>query len=223
MTLDQRWCALFVFGWFAASSVAGFAQLNSLDQSEPRVTNPALRAALLSRMESDQETRRAVMESVASSLDGQPSAQLLRDMRDQDEANREWLTEYLTRYSWPTLSQVGKDGAHAAWMIVQHADADREFQQKCLVMIRGLYDAQPKEVDPIDLAYLTDRVRVANGMGQLYGTQVVMRNGIFRPVKIENPEEVERRRAGLGLQSMENYLNSLEQHYARTFGNTRRR
>ncbi len=215
MTFSRRCCALVICGWVAFSSVVCVAQLA---QDQPQVSNPVLRDALLKRMEWDQKSRKAVMESAANSIDHQPNSQLLQDMHDLDAANRQWLEDFLAKYSWPTQTEVGKDGAHAAWMIVQHADAAPLFQRKCLIMIRELFDARPREVDPVDLAYLTDRVRVANGLKQQYGTQVQMRNGIFRAIEIEKPDEVERLRANLGLQSMENYLYSLEQHYARTRG-----
>ena len=50
------------------------------------------------------------------------------------------------------------------------------------------------------LAYLTDRVRMADGLDQLYGSQFVLdRDGELVPWPVDDPQRVERRRRKLGL------------------------
>jgi hypothetical protein len=58
-----------------------------------------------------------------------------------------------------------------------------------------------------DLAYLVDRVRVAEGRPQVYGTQVQMGpDGDPTPrMPIEDPENVNARRAEAGLPTLEEY------------------
>lgn len=220
MNLNKTLCAISVTGLVVLSSIAVGQQF----QAEPTVRNPALREELLKRMEWDQETRKAVVDSAAKSFNGQPDALLVRDMRERNEANREWLAAYLAEHpSWPTHTEVGEDGAHAAWIIAHHADSDRIFQRNCLRLIQRQFELDAKEVSAVDLAYLKDRVRVASGMKQLYGTQVRIRNGNFEPVEIDQPEKLALRRANLGLQSMEDYLNRLRLNYARARGNTQNR
>lgn len=219
MNLNRTLCAVSLTGIVVLSSVTFGQQF----QAAPTVQSPALREELLKRMEWDQETRKAVVESVANSFNGQPDRLLLRDMQERNDANREWLAAYLVDHSWPTFSEVGEDGAHAAWIIAHHADSDRAFQHSCLGMMNELYELKPDEVSAIDLAYLRDRIRVASGLKQFYGTQVRIRNGIFEPVEIDRPELLERRRANLGLQSMEDYLQSLQLNYARARGTTQNR
>lgn len=53
-----------------------------------------------------------------------------------------------------------------------------------------------------DLAYLTDRVLLAEGQPQEYGTQV--RDG--RPRELRAPESVDERRAAVGLEPLAAYL-----------------
>ena len=68
--------------------------------------------------------------------------------------------------------------ARKAWLLVQHADADVKFQRRCLDLMARL----PKgEVSISNLAYLTDRVLLAEGKKQLYGTQFTSVDGKWQP------------------------------------------
>src|SRR5687768_13706736 len=76
-------------------------------------------------------------------------------IKKADQENTERLGAVIEKHGWPANSLVGKDGSHAAWLLVQHADADPKFQRTCLDLMARL----PKsEVSQTDLAYLTDRV-----------------------------------------------------------------
>lgn len=55
------------------------------------------------------------------------------------------------------------------------------------------------------LAYLTDRVRTAQGKRQIYGTQFKEVNGTLQPEPIEDPGHVDARRASIGLNSLDEY------------------
>ena len=61
------------------------------------------------------------------------------------------------------------------------------------------------EADPVDFAYLTDRVRINAGRPQLYGTQLELVDGRRRPRPIERPDTVDRRREALGMRSLRAY------------------
>ena len=52
-----------------------------------------------------------------------------------DADNLAWLKRVVTEVGWPGRSAVGEDGAHAAWLLVQHADRDPAFQRKCLELV----------------------------------------------------------------------------------------
>lgn len=66
------------------------------------------------------------------------------------------------------------------------------------------------EVDPANIAYLCDRVRLAEGQAQLYGTQVESVDGILRPCSLADPEDVDERRLAAGLEPLADYLKSFE-------------
>ncbi len=67
-----------------------------------------------------------------------------------------------------------------------------------------------KDVEPVDIAYLSDRVAVAEGRPQKYGTQF---QGP-KPMPIEDEARVDERRAALGLESMADYALELISKYA---------
>src|SRR5262249_30846953 len=59
---------------------------------------------------------------------------------------------------------------------------------------------------PADLASLTDRVLLARGESQVYGTQVNGRDGRFVAARLREPETVDLRRASVGLGTLEAQL-----------------
>lgn len=63
------------------------------------------------------------------------------------------------------------------------------------------------DADPRNLAYLTDRCRVAAGQPQVYGTQYDSDgfDGNLRPHLIEDPERLDARRAAVGLEPHAEY------------------
>jgi hypothetical protein len=112
-------------------------------------------------------------------------------------ANAEAL-EAALESGWPGVARVGPDGADAAWLIAQHAIGKPEFQRRCLA---ALEEAAARGDAPAwQAAYLCDRVRSMEGRGQLYGTQFDWdENGEMSPQPIEDEDNIDARRAAVGL------------------------
>jgi hypothetical protein len=109
-----------------------------------------------------------------------------------DNADRLWsiLDDY---ESWPGFRLVDPDGEHAAWLIAQLGDPD--LQRRCLEHL--------------------DRVRMAEGRPQVYGSQwVVNENGELAPWPIENPGGVDVRRERVGLQPLAMQRAVMQSEYA---------
>lgn len=122
-----------------------------------------------------------------------------------DVANTDRLRQIIQQHGWPGRSLVGDDGAEAAWLLAQHADRQLDFQREVLPLLAEAVAAG--EAKPAHLAYLTDRVRMAQGTPQIYGTQVGdIREGTPIPWPIEDLERVDERRAEMGLGTLANYL-----------------
>lgn len=120
-----------------------------------------------------------------------------------DRRNTRWLARLVRRDGWPGISVAGADGAHAAWLLAQHADRLPEVQRMFLGAMREAVERGDAERK--DLAYLEDRVRVNAGRPQLYGTQYGVTEAGFGPRPIEDPGRLDERRAAVGLQPMAEY------------------
>ncbi|GLY82295.1 hypothetical protein Airi02_002270 [Actinoallomurus iriomotensis] len=108
------------------------------------------------------------------------------------------MKRVVAAYGWPGSGLVGEDGAEAAWLLVQHADHDPGFQKQCLALLEDAVASG--QASRVNLAYLTDRVRVAEGRPQVFGTQYRRGDGGPEPRPIEDPGRLDQRRekAGLG-------------------------
>ncbi len=152
-----------------------------------------LRAELLARCEDDQRIRKVAERSAPGPRI--PSPDLLAELRRIDESNTLWLAELTERVGWPGRTLVGEDGADAAWCLAQHADWHPEHQRKFLELLRAVVAAG--EASAGNHAYLEDRVRVHDGQPQRYGTQFIQDAQGLRPQPIEDPENLDQRRAAV--------------------------
>ncbi|MEN1678774.1 MAG: DUF6624 domain-containing protein [Planctomycetota bacterium] len=140
-----------------------------------------------------------------------PEAKRLGErLAEVDAENTRWMKGVIADHGWPTPKLVGKDGAAAAWLLVQHADADRKFQRRCLDLMMAL---PADQVSRQNVAYLTDRVLLAEGEKQRYGTQFFPYHGklLLRPV--EERETLDQRRREMGLPPVAEYLRMAEKFY----------
>ena len=126
----------------------------------------------------------------------------------------ERMKDILKKYGWPGKSLVDFHGFNAAWLLVQHSDHDVEFQKEAL---RLMEEAVKKgEALKVNLAYLTDRVRVNSGKPQLFGTQFhTNEKGELTPCPIEDTEHLDERRRKLELESFKEYEEKVKNYYQR--------
>lgn len=117
------------------------------------------------------------------------------------------IQDLLKIYDWFKISVFGVAGDMQAWLIVQHADLQPEFQKMVLSRLEKLYPIG--ETSRANYAYLYDRVATnAPNPGQLqrYGTQgKCVGPGLWEPNPIEDPDNVDQRRALMGLETMAEY------------------
>jgi hypothetical protein len=160
-------------------------------------SRPALRDELARRAEADQDARFAVMRAKVQ------SGPLVDQAMKVDRENLAWLRPLVDRDGFPTVAEVGAAGVNYAWILVQHADANRPFQNHVLDQIRPR--VATGEVDGEEFAQLTDRVLLAEGKKQRYGSQFV---GGDRPMTlrpVEDAAHLDERRATVGLPPMAAY------------------
>ena len=146
--------------------------------------------------------------------------QAMRKSRQWDSSvdveNTRRMKEIIQQIGWPTCSKVGIHASNMAWLLVQHADHERAFQKMCLDLLKS---QAPGEVQLANIAYLEDRVRVAEGRPQLYGTQFhIDEQGSFGPFPIEDSDNVDQRRKSMKLGTLAEYTHQMEQIHKEFYG-----
>lgn len=172
------------------------------EEKIPEIKFPEISSEILKMAEVDQEMRHRVM----------ANGGIFENKEDEeiDITNTSRMIEIVKEIGWPTVSKVGAEASRMAWLLVQHADHDVNFQKEALELMK----AEPfSEVNLKDIAYLEDRVRVNSKLPQIYGTQFYTHDGIFEPRPIENIEIVDELRAKAGLESLEEYKKIMYKKY----------
>jgi hypothetical protein len=106
---------------------------------------------------------------------------------------------------YPTIKMVGKESSNHFFYLVQHADADLEFQAQMLGFLKK--EVKKGNVKGSDFAYLTDRVLLGQGKPQLFGSQLEYNsqgNALSR--NLTKPQKVNQRRHKYGMETLEAYL-----------------
>ena len=91
-----------------------------------------------------------------------------------DEENQASLRTLIKKIGgFPSIQEYGKNVAHTAWIVLQHADNDREFQKQGLELMlecRNHNHGVPS-VGLTDFYYLADRITIGLYGYQFFGTQ----------------------------------------------------
>lgn len=113
-------------------------------------------------------------------------------------ANADLLEQAIAAIGWPVRSTVGDEGAGAAFLIAQHAISRPALQRRALDLV---LDAIPQgDANPLDAAYLADRIALFEGRPQIFGTQFDWdHDGLMSPSPVIEPETLDERRASVGL------------------------
>lgn len=163
----------------------------------PQGADLELREELLQRRDADQVLLRKMRPGWPVDFG------LVRRAEATQRDNIEWLKLVIARRGWPGRSLVGVDGADAAWLIVQHADHDPDFQRECLGLMEKAVAAG--EATLSNLAYLTDRVMVKETGYQRYGTQFRPGPSGPEPAPLEDAGRIDELRASAGLVPFDEY------------------
>ena len=123
------------------------------------------------------------------------------EMEAVHDENAALLTRVFDDIGWPGRREYGDDGAGAAFLILQHAIGHPDLQRRGLTL---LLDAIPEgQANPLDVAYLSDRISIFEGGAQTFGTQFDWdANGQLSPAAVRDPETLDERRASVGLPPM---------------------
>ena len=129
-----------------------------------------------------------------------------------DHANAAAMAGLLTETGWPTAPAFDEHAEYAAWVVVQHGDHDRALQTTALHSMNVALQGDHGPRSGRHYAYLHDRLAVAEGRPQRFGTQGrrVAEND-WEPWPVEAPGELDARRADLGLEPSAEYYSRCDQ------------
>ena len=164
------------------------------------ISESALLEELRLRVERDQSARKRWLAE-------QDNTELADAVDSIDTENVAWLRNLISTKGFPTAAQVGNEGVHLAWVLLQHADQDPKLQGDLLPTLEQRFSAG--ELPANDLARITDRVLLASGKPQRYGTQFDWFAGDFSLPEQHELAEIDAARAQLGLMPLADYVCTL--------------
>ncbi|WP_419947674.1 DUF6624 domain-containing protein [Candidatus Palauibacter sp.] len=114
------------------------------------------------------------------------------------ERNARGLRRIIESIGWPGADVVGREGAEAAWIVLQHAIAEPGLLRQALPLLQAA--AREGRASPRHAAMLEDRIRFFEGRPQRYGTQFDWdAEGKLSPGDVEDPHRLDERRRAIGL------------------------
>ncbi|MGW4796230.1 DUF6624 domain-containing protein [Nonomuraea sp. NPDC004297] len=145
---------------------------------------------------------------------GMADAAAERHLRTLTDAGIAWLSQVVAEHGWPGRTMVGAAAAGAASRLVQHAREHLDFRRHCLELMRQA--AEGGDLPWREVAYLTDELRLADGLPQVYGTKFEPVAGRLEPCPIEDPDGVDRRRAAMGMEPLAEHTIRIRQRFPLT-------
>ncbi|HEK22211.1 MAG TPA: hypothetical protein ENO28_17345 [Bacteroidetes bacterium] len=123
-------------------------------------------------------------------------------MEELHNRNANLLNEIIDAIGYPTIEKVGEEATEAAWLVIQHSISQPSFMKKCRELLQ--IAVSENKANPIQLAYLTDRIAVFEEKPQLYGTQFDWDEaGKLIPNSYDDLAKVNQRRIAIGLNTLE--------------------
>lgn len=164
--------------------------------------NPSLLALMRKIQYQDQQYRVEASQAEQQYGVGSPQAQAASARQDRlDPVLIRRVDSLLAIHGYPGKSQVGEYHKATAFLVIQHNP-----HEKYLPLLTAAADKG--ELDWSSVALLVDRLRVSKGEKQLYGSQLGPAvNGNYTLDPIEDEPNVNVRRARVGLEPLEVYLN----------------
>lgn len=184
------------------------------DKEEANLNKPLV--AILDTVFEDDQSGRGGITAIQKKY-GNDSKEMLdawRTIEVRDSIDLVKVRKILDKYGWLGPDVVGRRGSQTIFLVIQHSDI--KIQDKYLPMMRQA--VKNKKAEPSDLALLEDRVAWRHGKKQIYGSQILSDAGGMFLCPIEDPDNVDKRRASVGLGPIADYVQyfgmtwNLEEH-----------
>ncbi len=156
--------------------------------------------------ELDQGVRRELM-GATDSMSFEEAIDIYREEMERiDEANLDTMLGIWRKYGWLSPDQVGGKGAHAQWLVVQHAPLEIQLEY-----VSAMKKAAEKGgLRKSNLATFLDRVNLRQGLHQTYGSRIGYGpdgQAYISPVK--DPENLNELREEMDMSTIEEYAEKM--------------
>ena len=153
----------------------------------------------------DDQKYRQIIDSVQTTYGNSSDevSELWKTIQQKDSVNLSMVTTILDNYGWLGPDVIGERGNLTLFLVIQHADL--KVQEKYLPLMREAVKAGKANAG--QLALLEDRVALGEGKKQIYGSQIIRDSKTGKNViaPIEEEGNVDKRRASVGLEPLQNY------------------
>jgi VWFA-related protein len=173
-----------------------------LKSTGPKEENIALRDELVKSATTISDLQRK------SRLNGKYGENAQSQLTEAQTASSDRLCSLLNTTGWPTRAGVTADGMNAFLFLIGRTLTIR-MQLELYPLVAASFEKGELEGSETLAAYV-DRLRLAIGRKQLYGTQVSVRDGFLVQAPIEFATDVDKRRALMKLVPLRQYERALE-------------
>ena len=162
-------------------------------------------------IEIDCEKLPELLEAVLESDQGQRQGENDLDDASIDRKNQQIVVSVIENCGFPTVDAHGQESVYAVFLVIQHAS--KKLRETYFPLIKT--SAEQGDLPWNLVALMEDRMLMDRGEKQKYGSQVQKMDGDdqWRLYPIDNPENVNQRRAEVGLGPIEDYLKIFEIEY----------
>ena len=184
-----------------------FSCNQGIEKNHDKHSSESLTGVLDSVFDADQSLRRKAFETDSIyGKDSEESKLLWEKQASLDSLNLIKVEKFLTEHGWLGAEKIGWKSNAALFFVIQHADIDT--QKKYLPLMKEATSKGNARADY--LALLEDRIAIRLGKKQIYGSQIGhnSKTGEFYVLPLKDPDNVNKRRFQVGLNSMEDYVAS---------------
>lgn len=181
--------------------------LNQLKTIKKKIGYDEALAAELEIIMRDDQTLRQKLNGIQTE---EEKTKTWKKINELDSINLIKIEKIFEQHGYPGKSKVGRFSI-TAFLVIQHSDLS--YQEKYLPLLEKA--TKENELNKSNFALLIDRIRMRKGQKQLYGSQVIDKDGDgkyeFSP--IDDEENVNKRRSEMDLGPIEEYAKNFNIDY----------
>jgi hypothetical protein len=149
-------------------------------------------------------TNKLKAEILKYGLNSDAVVSLKQDIKSDDSMDLQTVKKIIQKYGWLGYDEIGNDCNLIMFNTIQKADLQTQITYFPIVKAA----VQNKKAHKVHEVYLQDRIYLNQGRHQIYGSQVLLdpETEKYFVLPLDEPENVDKRRAEVGLQPMVDYI-----------------